>query len=129
MCAAAMGFVFFGAFVPVRLHYSIDVVLAYLSSPLVLGVLEFYFNELKEENEKEILLPLSLFSTGVSILIVTIYFISLGTNLDAHANAGFGMFPVTFAASVNTATLVVVLLPIVFSIVAVVKGFIIKKHN
>lgn len=37
------------------------------------------------------------------------------------------MFPVTFAASVNISTLVVVLLPIVFSIVAVVKGFIIKK--
>ena len=104
--------------------YGVGVVLAYLSSPIILGVWEFYYNELKEEKKKEILLPLSLISTVTSIAIAAIYFISLGTDLDAPANAGFGMFPVTFSASVNIATLLVVFLPVMFSLVAVVKGLI-----
>ena len=106
--------------------YGVGVVLAYLSSPLILGVWEFYYNELKEEKKKELLLPLSLISTGVSVLFAAIYFISLATDLDAPANAGFGMLPVAFAASVNIATLIVVFLPVIFSLVAVVKGLLLK---
>ena len=106
--------------------YGVGLVLAYLSSPLILGVWEFYYNELKEEKKKELLLPLSLISTGVSVLFAAIYFISLGTDLDAPANAGFGMLPVAFAASVNIATLIVVALPVFFSLVALVKGLLLK---
>ena len=106
--------------------YGVGLVLAYLSSPIILGVWEFYYNELKEEKKKELLLPLSLISTGVSVVFAVIYFVSLGTNLDAPANAGFGMLPVAFAASVNIATLIVVFLPVIFSLVAVVKGIILK---
>lgn len=119
--------IFIYDFVHEYAFYGVGVVLAYLSSPLILGVWEFYYNELKEEKKKEILLPLSLVSTGVSVLFAAIYFISLQTNLDAPANAGFGMFPVTFAASVNIATLCVVALPVIFSLVAVVKGLIIRR--
>ena len=107
--------------------YGVGVILAYLSSPLILGGWEFYYNELKEEKKKELLFPLSLISTGVSVLFASIYFISLQTNLFAPSNGGFGMFPVTFSASVNIATVIVVALPVVFSLVSVVKGLILKR--
>ena len=72
------------------------------------------------------LLPLSLISTGVSVVVTIIYFVSLATDLDAPSNGGFGMLPVAFAASVNIATLIVVFLPVIFSLVALVKGLILK---
>ena len=107
--------------------YGIATILIYLLSPILLGFWEFYYNELKEEKKKEFLLPISLVSLGVSILFVALYFISLSTNMDAPSNAGFGMFPVTFAASVNIATLIVVLCPLIVSIVALIKGLIARK--
>ena len=119
--------IFIYDFVHEYAFYGVGVVLAYLSSPLVLGVWEFYYNELKEEKKKELLLPLSLISTGVTVVFAALYFISLSTNLDAPSNAGFGMFPVTFSASVNIATMIVVALPVLFSLVAVVKGLIIRR--
>ena len=106
--------------------YGVGLVLAYLSSPIILGVWEFYYNELKEEKKKELLLPLSLISTGVSVVVTIIFFVSLAPDYDAPSNRGFGILPVAFAASVNIATLIVVFLPVIFSLVALVKGLILK---
>ncbi len=107
--------------------YGVAVVLIYLLSPLMVGFWEFYYNELKEEKKKEMLLPLSLISLGVSVVLIALYFISLGTGLDAPSNAGFGMFPVGFAASVNIAMLVVVFTPLIVSVKMLINGLIIRK--
>lgn len=109
--------------------YGIMVVIAYLLSPLFLGVWEFYYNELKEEKKKEFLLPLALAGLCLSVLVVALYFVSLGTNLDAPSNAGFGMFPVAFAASVNIATMLTVATPLIVSVVAVIKGLLLRKQK
>lgn len=107
--------------------FGIAIILAYLLSPCILGVWEFYYNELKEEKKKEILLPLAIVSVVCSVIVVALYMISLSTNMDAPSNAGFGMFPVAFAASVNIATLLTVFTPLIFSVVALVKGLIMRK--
>ena len=106
--------------------YGIAVVLIYLLSPIQLGLWELYYNELTEEKKKEFLLPLGILSTGVSALFLILYMVALSTNMDAPSNAGFGMFPVAFAASVNIATLIVVFTPLIVSITALVKGLVIK---
>lgn len=107
--------------------YGVAVVLCYLLSPILLGVWEFYYNELKEEKKKEFLLPLGIVSVCASVICIALYMISLSTGMDAPANAGFGMFPVAFAASVNIATLLAVFTPLIVSIVVLVKGLIIRK--
>ncbi len=107
--------------------FGIAVVIAYLMNPIFLCVWEFYYNDLKEEKKKELLLPLSFFALGASVISVALYMISLGTSLDAPSNAGFGMFPVAFAASVNIATLLVVFAPLIVSIVALIKGILARK--
>lgn len=110
-------FVFFG----------IAVILAYLLSPIQLCVWEFFYNEVKPEKKKEILLPLSIISLGCSVVTIALYMISLSTGLDAPSNAGFGMFPVAFAASVNIATLIMVFTPLIVSVVALIKGLLLRK--
>ena len=112
-------FVFFG----------IAVILAYLISPIQLCAWEFFYNEIKPEKKKEMLLPLSLVSLGCSVTTVALYMISLSTGLDAPSNAGFGMFPVAFAASVNIATLIMVFTPLIVSVVALIKGLILRKQQ
>lgn len=107
--------------------YGIAVIFVYLLSPIFLGVWEFYYNELKEEKKKEFLLPLGIAGTCLSALAVALYMISLSTGLDAPSNAGFGMFPIAFAASVNMATLAAVATPLIVSLTALIKGLIIRK--
>ena len=107
--------------------FGIAVILCYCLSPIMLGIWEFYYNELKEEKKKEFLLPLALCGLIVSVLFAALYMIALGTSLDAPSNAGFGMFPVAFAASVNIATLLTVFTPIIVSVVALIKGILIRK--
>lgn len=107
--------------------YGIMTILVYLLSPCILGFWEFYYNELKDEKKKEFLLPISIVSCGMSLILTVLYFVALGTNMDAPANAGFGMFPVAFAASVNIATLLVVFSPLIFSVTALIKGLIARK--
>lgn len=109
--------------------YGIAVILAYLLSPILLAFWEFYYNELVEEKKKELLLPLAIVSLVVSIVIVALYMIALSTNMDAPSNAGFGMFPVAFAASVNIATLLVVFTPLIVSIVALIKGLLKRRKS
>ena len=106
--------------------YGIATIFAYIISPILLLVWEFYFNEIKEEKRKEFFLPVSVVSMVFSTLFVVLYFVSLGSNLDAPSNAGFGMFPVTFAASINIFTLIVVFVPLIVSIIALIRGIIAK---
>lgn len=107
--------------------FGIAVILCYLLSPIMLGVWEFYYNELTEEKKKEFLLPLAIVGVCASVLCIALYMISLSTSLDAPSNAGFGMFPIAFAASVNIATLLSVFTPLIVSIVALIKGILIRK--
>ena len=107
--------------------YSIGLILVYCLNFLFLAVWEFYYNELKEENKKAFLLPLAIFGLIISILVTAFYFLGLGASLDGPSNAGFGILPVAFAASVNIATMIVVATPVIVSIVALIKGIIARK--
>lgn len=109
--------------------FSIALLLVYLSSPCFLLVWEFYFNELKEEKRKEFLLPLGIAGTAISLVITIFYFVALGLNLDGPSNVGFGVLPVAFTASVNIATLVVVITPLGVAITALIKGLIARKKK
>ena len=108
--------------------YGIATILIYCLSPILLGAWEFFYNELKEEKKKQYLLPLSIVSLSVSLLFTILYMVSLSISLDAPSNAGFGMFPIAFAASVNIATLIVVFAPLIVSITALIKGILKRKQ-
>ena len=110
-------FVFFG----------IALLLVYLVNVLFLGVWEFYYNELKDEKKKEFLLPLAIAGLIVSVISTVLYMVALGSGLDAPSNAGFGILPVAFTASVNIATLVVVFTPIIVSVTALIKALVGRK--
>lgn len=135
MLVALFGFsaFFIGLFIIDFKHgyqfYSVMLLIAYFLSPIYLGLWEFYYNELKEEKRKEFLLPLGICSTSVSLLVTVLYFISLGVNLDGPSNMGFGVLPVAFAASVNIATMVVVVTPLIVSVVCLIKGLLANKKH
>lgn len=106
--------------------YGIAVIFIYILSPIMLACWEFYFHELKEEKKKEFLLPVSIVSMVASAIFITLYFVSLKTNMDAPSNAGFGMFPITFTATANYGTLVVVFTPAVVSLIAFIRAIVAK---
>ena len=114
-------------FVNGYLFFSIALLLVYFVNCLFLAVWEFYYNELKEEKRKEFLFPLALCGLIVSVLVAILYFVGLGVNLDGPSNAGFGILPVAFAASVNIATMIVVATPLIVSVVALIKGLLLRK--
>ena len=124
---------FIGLFVIDFIHgyafYGIMLLIAMLLPSLLLGLWEFYFNELKEEKRKEFLLPLGIAGTAISLVITIFYFVALGLNLDGPSNVGFGVLPVAFTASVNIATLVVVITPLGVAITALIKGLIARKKK
>ena len=107
--------------------YGIGLLFAYFVPFCFLTVWEFYYNELKEEKRKEFLFPLALCGLIVSVLVAVLYFVGLGVNLDGPSNAGFGILPVAFAASVNIATMIVVATPLIVSVVALIKGLLLRK--
>lgn len=107
--------------------FSIALLLVYLVNALFIAVWEFYYNELKEENKKAFLLPLAVVGLCASVLIMIIYFVGLGLNLDGPSNVGFGVLPVAFAASVNIPTLIVVFVPFIVSLTALIKALIARK--
>lgn len=126
-CSAGLFSIFIYDFAHEYAFYGVATVLIYLLSPVLLGFWEFYYNELKEEKKKEFLLPLAIAGVVVSVVLTALYMIALSTNMDAPSNAGFGMFPVAFAASVNIATLIVVFTPLIVSVTALIKGLILRK--
>ena len=110
------------------LPYTLASMLVSLVAFLSVAVWEFYYNELKADKKKKLLLPLSIAALCVSVITAVIYFVALKFNLDGPSNVGFGLLPVAFAASVNIATIIVVVTPIVVSLTAVIKGSLIKKQ-
>lgn len=104
--------------------FGIAMILIYILSPIMLAFWEFYFSELKEEKKKQFLLPVSIVSLVVSAIFLTLYMVSYSR--DAQANAGFGMFPITFTANANYGTLLVIITPVIVSVVALIRGIIAK---
>ncbi len=111
------------------LLYCIGLMLIFFVNMLFIGVWEFYYNELKEENKKAFLLPLAIAGLVVAIIAIVLYLTGLTTGLDGPSNAGFGVLPVAFAASVNIATLIVAFTPIIVSVVAVIKGLLLRRKK
>ena len=108
--------------------YSIALLLAYCLNVCFFAVWELYYNELEPYKRKELLFTLSLIGLCASVIVAALYFIALGLNLDGPSNIGFGILPVAFAASVNIATMLTVLLPFIVSIVALIKGLKARKE-
>lgn len=102
--------------------YSIAMMLVSFVSLASIAVWEFFYNNLTAEKRKKATLPLSLILLAVSVVSAAIYFIALGKNLDGPSNVGFGLLPIAFSASVNLATLLVVVTPLIVSVTALVKG-------
>ena len=63
------------------------------------------------------------------MIFITLYLISGFTNPDSQANSGFGMFPLTFTATANYGTIIVIFTPLVVSIIALVKGILYKVNS
>ena len=102
--------------------YIIAIMLVSLSAFLSITVWELYYNNLNEDKRKEVTLPLSVISLIVSVIVTVVYFIALKGNLDGPSNVGFGILPIAFSASVNFATLLVVAMPLIVSVVSLIKG-------
>ena len=109
--------------------FSLALLFVYLVNICFILVWEFYYNELKEESRKVVLLPLSLIGVGVAAVEVIFYLVALALNLDGPANVGFGVLPVSFTASVNIAALLVVFTPLIVAITALVKGLLLRKKK
>ena len=107
--------------------FSIASVVASLVALLSIVVWEFFYNELKVEARAKVLLPLASTSLAVTLLTAIVYFVALKFNLDGPSNVGFGLLPIAFAASVNLATIIVVVTPAIVSFIALIKGIILKS--
>lgn len=112
-----------------HLAYGIGLLLVYLTNFCFLVVWEFYYNELKEEARKRVLLPLSIIALCVSVPVIAYYFIALGLNLDGPANIGFGVSPIAFAANLNIAGFILVATPLIVAVTALVKALVLRKKS
>ena len=102
--------------------YTLAFLLVSLVAFLSIAVWELYYNNLTEAARRAVILPLALVSLAVSFISAAAYFLALKHNLEGPANVGFGVLPVAMTASVNLATLLVVVTPLIVSVVALVKG-------
>ena len=109
------------------LAFSLALLFMFLVNTVFFLFWEFYYNELKPEARKQLLLPLAICGACLALSSTVFYFVALGLNLDGPANVGFGLLPVAFAASVNIATLILVFNPVIVSIVALIKGILIRR--
>ena len=107
--------------------YSLAMMLISLVAFLSIAVWELYYNSLSEEKRMAVTLPLSLISLAGTVLSTVLYFAALKKNLDGPTNVGFGLLPVAYSASVNFATLLVVAVPLIVSVVALIKGLYRKR--
>ena len=134
MLISAFSFACFsiGLFITDFEHYfffAFALTIVYLVNVLFFAVWEFYYNELKDEKKKEFLFPLAIVGLVVAVLMIVLYMVALGSNLDAPSNFGFGTLPIAFTASVNIATLVVVFTPLIVSVTALIKGLLLRKGS
>jgi len=105
-------------YIPYTLAFLLVSLVAFLS----IVVWELYYNNLTEARRREITAPLAIVSLAVSLATAAAYFLALKHNLEGPANVGFGVLPVAMSASVNLATLLVVVTPLIVSVAALVKG-------
>lgn len=124
---------FFGLFIIDFIHgylaFSIALLLVYLLNACFLMAWEFYYNEVKAEKKKDVLLPLAIVGLVISVAIAIFYFVALGLNLDGPSNVGFGVLPIAFAASANIATILTIATPIIVSVTALIKGAVMRKRK
>ena len=111
------------------LAFSIALLVVFLVNWLFFACWEFFYNQVKEEKRKDVLLPLAIIGLIVALAAALFYFAALSFNLDGPSKVGFGVLPVAFAASVNFATLLVVAAPIIVSVVALIKGIVLRKRG
>ena len=116
-------------FIHGHLPYALALVLVFFVNAIFFIAWEFYYNEVKAEKRKDVLLPLSFVGLGVSLVTAIFFFVALGTDKFAPSNIGFGLQPIAFAASINIATILLVLVPVIVSIVALIKGLILRKKK
>ena len=121
--------VFIIDFVHGYLAFSIALLVVFLVNWIFFAVWEFFYNQVKEEKRKDVLLPLAIIGLVVAIAAALFYFVALSFNLDGPSKVGFGVLPVAFAASVNIATLLVVATPVIVSVVALIKGIVLRKRG
>ncbi len=107
--------------------YSLAMMLVSLVAFGSIAVWELYYNNLGEDKRRKITLPLSLISLAITIVSAILYFAALKRNLDGPSNVGFGLLPVAYSSSVNMATFLVVAVPIIVSVVALIKGLYRRK--
>ena len=107
--------------------YSIALLVVYCLNAFYFIVWEFYYNEVKAERRKVVLMPMAIIGLIVAVIVAIFYFVALSFNLDGPSNVGFGVLPVAFAASVNIATMLVVATPIIVSFVALMKGIRLRR--
>ena len=91
------------------------------------AVWELYYNNLTEQKRRAVTLRLAVISLAVSCSSAVFYFLALKENLDGPSNVGFGILPVAYSSGFNFATLLVVAVPLIFSITALVKGICRKR--
>ena len=108
--------------------FSVSLLFVYLVAFVTMAVWELYYNELKPEKRKEFLFPLSIVGLCATGLAMVLYFVSLALNIDGPSNMGFGILPIAFTASVNMATLVVVITPFAACLTAFIKALIYRKE-
>lgn len=106
--------------------YSLAAMLISLVVFMTLAVWELYYNNLSPEKKKASTLPLALISLCVTIVSAVVYFLALKGNPDGPTNVGFGLLPVAYSAGVNVATFLVMIVPMIVSFVALIKGVIRK---
>lgn len=116
-------------FVHGYLFFSLSLLFVYLVNWVTFVCWELYYNEVKADKRKDVLLPLGIIGTSLSLLSIILYFVSLSTNKDAPANIGFGILPVSFAASINIGIIVTVFIPLIVSVIALVKGILLRKKQ
>ena len=104
------------------LPYTLAFLLVSLAAFLSIAVWELWYNDLTEAARRAVTRPPALASLAVSLAATAAYFLTLKHNLEGPANVGFGVLPVEMTSSVNLATLLVVLTPLIVSVTALVKG-------
>ncbi len=102
--------------------YSVAVMCVSLVAFGAVAIWELLYNNLSVEARKKATLPLAIVYLAASVGAAVFYFIALKGNLDGPSNVGFGLLPIAFSASVNFATLFVVAVPVIASVVALIKG-------
>lgn len=109
--------------------YSLVMMMISLVVFLSLAVWELYYNNLSEEKRRAVTLPLGIISLAATVISAVLFFTVLKRNLDGPSNVGFGVLPVAYSASVNVATFLVILVPIIVSVVALIKGLFRRKQK